>query len=353
MERYIREDMRKKILLVCGASFDRTEVGRHLQNWAVVQGVELVRFSGFQPDPDFASVVQGVELFRQEGCRSVIAAGGGSAIDVAKCIRLYASTQSVDLDRPAVPNDVKLLAIPTTAGSGSEATHFAAVYRQGVKRSVDCGRPDAVLLDPSTLDTLPDYQRKATLLDALCHGIESFWSVNSTEISRDRSKEAIQGVLANWEGYLQNIPEGNRGMLWTAHRAGQAIDIAQTTAGHAMSYQLTKRYGLAHGHAAALCAARLWPWMLDHLDQCSDPRGKEYLERTLAELAEAMGCTSPRESAERFQTMLDRLELSIPTAAESDLAALASSVDPARLKNFPVSLGIMEIRSLYREILGG
>lgn len=316
-----------RVFLVCGGSARRLAVGRHLEELEERGFAQTIRFSGFSPNPDQEDIEKGTFLFRDAGCGLIAAIGGGSAIDTAKCIRRGAG------------KDVPLLAVPTTAGSGSEATHFAVAYRQGVKESVDCGLPDVVLLDPSALDTLPPYQRKATMLDALCHGIESFWSVQSTEESRVYSRRAIGQIMKYYEGYLQNIPEGNARMLEAAHLAGKAINIAKTTAGHAMCYQLTKLYGLAHGHAAALCVAKLWPWLLE--------RGADLPEG----LASAMGCGAQWEGAERFQAILDGLELEVPACTEEELALLTASVNLERLKNLPASLGQKDIKVLYKKIL--
>lgn len=65
-------------------------------------------------------------------------------------------------------------------------------------------------MDSDCLISLPSYQKKATMMDALCHGIESFWSVNSTEESKEYSRAAIQGVIKNMEGYLNNTEEGRQ-----------------------------------------------------------------------------------------------------------------------------------------------
>lgn len=338
LAQYIHEKMSHKILLVCGRSFLKTRAYQWLKDYTDKNEVKLTRFSDFHPNPDHRSVVQGVEAACREACDSIIAAGGGSAIDVAKCIRHDTGIEH-------------LLAIPTTAGSGSEATHFAVVYHQGVKKSVDCGIPDAVLLDSSTLDSLPDYQRKATMLDALCHGIESFWSGSATHESMLHSEYAIRSIMADWQAYLHNRPAGNAGMLRAAHRAGQAINLAQTTAGHAMSYQITKRYGIAHGHAAALCVAKLWPYMLDHMDQCVDARGLSHLEIVLSAIAKAMGGQSAEDGPEQFQSILKGLDLEAPVCTREELPALAAGVDPIRLKNFPISLTVKDIEGLYRQIL--
>ena len=153
--------------------------------------------------------------------------------------------------------------MPTTAGTGSEATRYAVIYYNDAKQSITSKSiiPSTVLMDPNALKTLPVYQRKATMCDALCHAIESFWSVNSNEESKKYSRAAIKGVLKNMQGYFENTEEGNAGMLRAAYDAGKAINITQTTAGHAMCYKITSLFGCAHGHAAILCDRVLFSWM--------------------------------------------------------------------------------------------
>ncbi len=107
------------------------------------------------------------------------------------------------------PNNIPLLAVPTTAGTGSEATRFAVIYYGGNKQSVTSESliPDAVVLDPDTLITLPLHQKKATMMDALCHSIESFWSINSTDESKEFSRTAIREILENAEMGAKKLTE--------------------------------------------------------------------------------------------------------------------------------------------------
>lgn len=141
-------------------------------------------FQGFSSNPKYEDVLRGVEAFRAENCDAVVAVGGGSSLDVGKCIKLFARMDPEQdcLAQPLQENGVPLAAVPTTAGTGSESTHFAVVYVNGEKRSVasTAALPDLAILDADALDTLPLYQKKCTLLDALCQGIESAWSVRST-----------------------------------------------------------------------------------------------------------------------------------------------------------------------------
>ena len=187
-------------------------------------------------------------------------------------------------------------------------------------------------------------------MDAFCHAVESFWSVNSTEESKVLSKQAIALILEHIQAYLSGEEAGCIQMLKAANIAGKAINITQTTAGHAMSYQLTGLYGIAHGHAAALCVRELLSYMPGHTDDCTDPRGEAYLKRTLDELAAAMQCDSPEGLSEAFSRLLQQLGLEAPAMKEEDIAVLKTSVNSTRLKNHPIRLSPDTIETLYRRM---
>lgn len=356
---WVREAGCKKILIVCGGSiFYMDAFNTHLEDIEKT-GVEMIGFRDFQPNPLYENVRAGVKLFREENCDAIIAVGGGSAMDVAKCIKLYSNLPGDGengswLNAEYIENSIPFLAMPTTAGTGSEATRYAVIYYDGKKQSVTSESfiPDTVLMDPNTLITLPPYQKKATMCDALCHAIESFWSVNSTEESKEYSKAAIQGVMEHMDGYLNNTEEGRAGMLRAANTAGKAINITQTTAGHAMCYKITSLFGCAHGHAAILCDRVLFPWMIHNTDKYIGPRGEEYLKNILDEIGRAMGCRNGTEGVEKLRSIFDTLELEVPTATAEQYEELKTSVNPVRLKNHPIALDVETIEKLYHEILG-
>ena len=358
LDEWIKETGTKKLFIVFDGSlrYQKELNGRlkEIEN----TGIEIIGFWDFQPNPLYENVRNGVSLFRKERCDAIIAVGGGSAIDVAKCIKLYSNLPGDGengnwLNAEIVPNTIPFLVVPTTAGTGSEATRYAVIYFEGKKQSVTSESfiPDAVLMDPNTLLTLPLYQKKATMCDALCHAIESYWSVNSTEESKKYSRAAIRGVVEHMNGYLANTEEGRVGMLRAANTAGKAINITQTTAGHAMCYQVTSLFNIAHGHAAILCDRVLFPWTIKNTDKCIDPRGEKYLIRTLDEIGIAIGCENGVTGATKLDEIFDKLELEVPVATEEQYNALKTSVNPVRLKNHPIALDINTINFLYHEIL--
>ena len=360
LDSWIKESGVRRILLVCDGSIKYQKDINMCLKEIDQTGMKMVEFHDFQPNPLYENVREGVKAFRNEKCEAIIAVGGGSAIDVAKCIKLFANLSGDGengawLTAEYVANDIPFLVMPTTAGTGSEATRYAVIYYDGKKQSVTSESfiPDTVMMNPNTLITLPIYQKKATMMDAFCHAIESFWSMNSTDESKGYSKAAIKDVMDNMDGYLANTQEGRTNMLRAANTAGKAINITQTTAGHAMCYKITSLFGLAHGHAAVLCDRILFPWMIENIDKCIDPRGKEYLKKTLDEIGMAMGCADARAGADKMVEIFDNLELQVPTATEKHFEELKTSVNPVRLKNHPIALDVETVDELYRKVLNG
>lgn len=340
----------RNVFLVCDDAYDYLKIKAKLDKFA-----NIIRFSDFEPNPDYESVKKAIALYKSKNCNTVLAIGGGSAIDLAKCVKAYAlmTDEREYIEQEIQNNDIPLVAMPTTAGTGSEATRYAVIYYKGNKQSIthESLIPSTVIFDPSVLKTLPEYQRKSTMMDALCHAVESFWSVNSTDESKEYSKQAITLILGNMDAYLNNEDEGNMNMLKAANIAGKAINITQTTAGHAMCYKLTGLYKIAHGHAAALCVNALLPHMTAHTDECIDIRGKAYLENVFFEIAKTMQCDTVDALCEKFNDIVKKLGLSSPCANAGDLDILKNSVNPTRLKNNPILLTTDTIDKLYHKIL--
>ena len=306
----------KRPLLVCDSAFD---------SFGIALPFEVVRFSDFKPNPLYEDIRAGVKALRKTKCDCIVAIGGGSSIDTAKGIKYYNHV------------DFPFMAVPTTSGTGSEATHFAALYKDGKKHSIANERllPDYVILQPDMLKTLPLYQKKCTMLDALCQAIESWWSKKATTESIEYSRAAIKLILANIDSYLNNNADGNKNMLTASNLAGKAINITTTTAPHAMSYKLTTMYDLPHGHAVALCLPKVWRHMKNHND-----------------IAKALGRKNHEEAVLFFEGLLQKLEINPPpNASADDLEILISSVNVQRLSNNPVRLGESAIKTLYEEIL--
>ena len=343
-----------KVLLVCDSSFPFLNIKDEIEGMPV----PYVKFDDFTPNPLYEDVCKGVDLFNITKCDTILAVGGGSSMDVAKCIKLYCKMDknNLYLEQEYKDTGVKLIAIPTTAGTGSESTRYAVIYYEGKKQSVthDSIIPDYAILEPSVLKTLPLYQKKCTMMDALCQGIESWWSVNSTEESYEYSRKTIELIMSNWRKYIfENDDKAAAQIMLAANYGGRAINITATTAAHAMSYKITSLYNLPHGHAVAVCLPKIWKYMLSHMDKCLDVRGSEYLNSVFSLIAQSMGSSSPDDAILLFEKMMQDMELANPVAnnREQELDTLSTSVNPVRLKNNPVELDEMTIRSLYETIV--
>lgn len=329
----------RRFLLVHGPFYDSLGLAPFFDS------LDAVHFTGFTPNPLYEQVEDGVRRFLENGCQAIVAVGGGSAMDVAKCVKLFCRMDPAVnyLHQEKRDTGVPLYALPTTAGTGSEATRHAVIYYQGEKQSVSHPSivPDAAVLLPELLGSLPLYQKKCTLLDALCQAIESWWSRSATEESAKHSRRAITGIREHWQAYLcQGDPDAARQILLAANEAGKAINITATTAPHAMSYKLTSLYHLPHGHAVALCMAQVWPYTRDHAG--ADAR----LQGVLAEL-ESLGGYG------WFMELMDSLEMAAPVAQDraAEMSLLTASVNPIRLQNHPIPLEAETLRALYEKIV--
>ena len=343
----------RRPLLVCGNSFRRSRQYGELKST-----LAPVEFSAFTPNPRLSEIKEGVAVFHANACDALVAVGGGSAMDVAKCIKLFCRNDPKTDWLKEAPCDtgIPLVAVPTTAGTGSEATHFAVVYHENVKYSVAhpslC--PQAAVLDPDLLTSLPPYQKACSMMDALCQAIESHWSVRATEKSIAFARAAVKDIVTYGRDYvMNNCSQAAEKVLLAAHRAGCAINLTTTTAAHAMSYQLTKLYDLPHGHSVSLCLGEVWREMLAHPSPCAHPLGEQGLKDCFRRICEDLGVASPEEALTLWQGLLEDYGLHSPVSRqrEAELSHLCASVNPARLGNNPVSFSQDTLYRLYERIV--
>ncbi len=353
----------KRLFLVVDSSYPFLNIKDAIEALPVM---EMVTFSNFTPNPLYEQVCEGVEMLKASQCEAILAVGGGSAIDVAKCIKLAVLAKEgnaaiipplVSQRLPIDRNKIPFVAIPTTAGTGSESTHNAVMYYEGSKQTVtnDGILPDYALLEPTVLKTLPLYQKKCTMMDALCQGIESWWSVNSTDESKEYSKAAVELIMANWRQYIfDNDDDAAKVIMLAANYGGRAINIAQTTAAHAMSYKITSLYNLPHGHAVALCLPEIWDYMIGHTNNCIDIRGERYVRDVFESISRSVGASSTEEAIRIIRIMMTEMGLGSPSFvndSEAELELLCKSVNPIRLKNNPIRLDNNSIYSFYYRIV--
>jgi alcohol dehydrogenase class IV len=315
---YLSENAVKRIFLVRGReSFFRNGASDYFLE--IEEKFTVYHFFDFSVNPKIEDVERGVQEFNKFNSDIIIAIGGGSVIDMAKLINLdYPQTSKAEFLKNSnlITSRQKIVAIPTTAGTGSESTEFAVVYIDHVKFSV-AGKdilPRVVLLEPELTDCLSPYLTAVTGLDALAQAIESYWSVNSTRESLILSERAITLLITNLPLAVRNGTNNGyrKDLLQAANLAGQAINITKTTAPHAISYSFTSYFGIPHGHAVALTLPFFFEYNFElSKEDCNDPRGATFVKKSLLDLASILGCDGVYDASRYLQKFISDIGVEI------------------------------------------
>ncbi len=312
--------------------------------------LKYYRFFQFDQNPKFEDVKLGIKSFKENKCDSIIGIGGGSTLDLAKIISSFLdedlnNANKLIQEKNNFKRKVPLLIAPTTAGSGSEETSFAVLYVEKVKYSVNNPTliPDTVILSPKLSYSMSKYQKAVSGLDALTQGIESFWSKQSTIESRKFSLKAIDLVWNNLnKSVILNDYDSHCKVVQGANYAGKAINIAKTTAPHAISYYFTSYHNIKHGHAVCLFFSKIFRYNLSMV-KSSD----KYYSMIFGKLCEIFQIDeiNCEESLNQFFISLginlDLNSLGIDLEKEKEL--IISSINQERLKNNPFKINLKTI----------
>ncbi len=320
----------------------------------LLAGTEVALFSGFTPNPRLDDVVAGCRLRDQWRPEVIVGVGGGSALDMAKLVRLLpadveharVSLHATRYEPPAKRRPLVL--VPTTAGPGSEVTRFATVFDGDTKLSLDHPSvlADVAVIDPDLAASCPPSLVGSCGFDALCHAVESWWSKRSTPHSREFASEALRALVPLLRRPVSEPDAAQRSTLAAAAlAAGRAIDITRTTAAHAFAYRLTTQYDVPHGVACLLNLR----WLLRHnLAMAERPGVEARVVEQLAAIIEVLGL-GDREPADYFTDYFTGFGWS-PRLRDYGISrdALPSIVDAglssrARVENNPIELDRHEV----------
>lgn len=340
-----------RIFLVSGKkSFELSGANEFIELATI--GKSIVRFSDFEQNPKYEQALKGTKLFLDSNCDIIIAIGGGSVMDMAKLINIFAANPELDgleivKDSSNIQNSGKtLIALPTTAGTGSEATHFAVVYHDSKKYSVAHPSllPKVAGLNPELTRSQPKYLTACAGLDALSQAIESYWSVNANEESQQYAERAIVLLIQNLEKAV-NHPEmfNRKQVMYGAFLAGKAINISKTTAAHAVSYAFTTYYAIPHGHAVFLTL----PEFMEYNSRVSeedmnDPRGYRYTINSIKKICKILKVDSAFEAKQFLRQLAADIgvELSlIELGVVGYESKIVDNVNMERLGNNPRKIG--------------
>lgn len=341
----------KRVFLVTGKkSYVISGAQKYFQE--IQKITDMFQFNSTFSLPVYEDVLKGVEVYKAFNPDLVVAVGGGSVMDMAKAINILACQDNIDdkyitgAEKIKYPGK-KLVAIPTTSGSGSEATHFAVIYKDGVKYSLSSKLmlPAFSIVDPILSRSVPKNIATASALDAMAQAIESFWSNGSTVESRVYARESLELTLKNIIPALEKKDHSAMvSMSLAAHKAGKAINISKTTACHALSYGLTYHFKVPHGIAAAIFLPRFYLY-----------NSKEDSAQSIfTDLNKIIGYPNSKQVANFLKNLLTRLkvtDLSVFGVKKSDVDFLANQVNIERLDNNPKTVLKSDIVQFYKELL--
>lgn len=272
-------------------------------------------------------------------CEHIIGMGGGKTLDIAKLLSLNLHcaelTDAIAASRLALPRRLPLTCIPTTCGSGSEATHFAVCYAAGKKHSIAHASllPDHVVLAPHLVMSQSDRQTKIGALDALCQGVESMFSKAANQDSIQFSEQAVSCVFEVLKKScvqplkLEDYAELQQGAYW----AGQAINITKTNVPHALSYHLTSCHNVPHGIAVAIFYENYLRFLSNNTHEMST------MQTQCMTFVASVLCGTDVFQIGSWTTFLRQLDFptSLTTLAPLvNRTDLVRSVNPERLSNF-------------------
>jgi alcohol dehydrogenase class IV len=299
---------------------------------------------------DTASLAETVSRIREGASYdAIVAVGGGTVLDTAKILTvLWERGCTIEQTPEAcalMSAGTPIIAVPTTAGTGSDATHFAVLYIDHVKFSVASPllRPLYVVLHTPLVMALPRPVAIATGFDATAQAVEAMWSVKATDESMAFSREALGLIRGNFRDSVLSPTIANRAaMQRAAFRSGCAINRAFTTAAHAVSYPLSSFHGIPHGLAVFLTLPEIFAFNCGAVgDDCADPRGTGHVEAVLDELGVLLGGESRGDGPAALRSYFEAFGVdghlsAYGVSSGPDIGRiLDNGFDPLRMKNNP------------------
>ncbi len=316
-----------------------------------LDGLNLHTLSGVPPMPTMQFLENLIETEAALPLPdAIVGIGGGSVLDTMKCLSTVLP-QSAPLKHILIDNapmkapSIPSVAIPTTAGTGSEVTNTATIWNlaAGEKHSLhgEGMYPRYALLDPELTASLPPRITGITGLDALAHAVEAAYSIRSTEESDRHAFWALRTIPPELEKAVTygSDRSAREKLLRGSLEAGLAIAITSTAAAHSASYPLSIYYGIPHGHAVGLLVPEFLEYNAGVREvDCQDPRGVTFVKSKGRTIASAWACENELEAREHLRELVSRigLETALRNLGVTDLELMAKKgLHPDRVTNQP------------------
>lgn len=350
------------VLLVAGPNVVRRGLTRPLEDALAQAGIACVRYDETPPNPTTAAVEEAAALYRAHGCQAIIGFGGGSNMDCAKAVGIRIAKPHVPLSKCQGILKVRtklplLIAVPTTAGSGSETTIAAVITDPESRHKYAISDfpliPRYAVLDPAVTVSLPPALTASTGMDALTHAVEAYIGRSTTRDTREAALTATRLIFENLDAAYADGSDldARRDMLEASFLAGCAFTKSYVGYVHAIAHSLGGAYDVPHGHANAV----ILPLVLERYGPAA--------HKKLAELARAAGIADAavpdaQASAAFIRAIRDMegrfgIGGTIPELRREDIPALARHADREANPLYPVPLLLDadELARLFEQLL--
>ena len=352
----------KRVLMVTDRGIRELGITKHLEKALAAERIKCIVYDRTVPNPTTDNVEEARQLYLKENCQAVIGFGGGSSMDCAKAVgaRIAKPGQSLAKMKGILKVHKKLpmlIAIPTTAGTGSETTLAAVITDSKTRHKYPINDfsliPRYAVLDPEVTKSLPIWVAATTGMDALTHAVEAYIGRSTTKETRTDATQAVRLIFANIYEVCDNPDniEARRNMLHAAYLAGSAFTKSYVGYVHAVAHSLGGRYNVPHGLANAV----LLPHVLEAYGASA--------YKKLHELAMAIGISNANEGhragAEKFINAVKemKLRLDIPDRIreirKKDISRLARYADKEANPLYPVPklMNAKELERFYYDVM--
>ncbi len=335
----------KSVLLVTDPSIRGLGITKPLEENLASCGINVSVYDKTVANPTTDNVEEARALYIKEDCEAIIGFGGGSSIDAAKAVGARIAYPRKPLSKmegilKVLKKIPLLIAVPTTAGTGSETTLASVIVDSRTRHKYPINSfpliPRYAVLDPENTKSLPASITASTGLDALTHAIEAFIGRSTTKETREEAIEAVSLIFRYLPRAYRNGSdmEARRGMLRAAYLAGAAFTKSYVGYVHAVAHSLGGKYNTPHGLANAV----LLPYVLEYYGESA--------WKKLAILADAVGIkgNSDKDMAESFIIAIRKMEkdmkipAELPEVREEDIEELSAYADKEANPLYPVPM---------------
>ena len=354
LEKFIENSSFKKIFLLAGST---SYVESGLKNFFSTLNKKKIKFFFKKKNiPVYEELITIINEINKFNPDLVIAAGGGSVLDYAKIANVLCVNDSLKEDicnseYKLIKPKRKLLAIPTTAGSGAEVTSNAVIYLDNIKYSIEGNliKPDFYFLIPDFVKGASNKIKSSAGFDAISQAMESLISKKSNNESVCYSIESLKISLKYFHDFFKNPSNDNTcAMLYASNLAGKAISISKTTAPHAVSYPFTSLFNISHGHAVSLTLSKFILFNYQNIEAADCSFNLKQRFKIIFDLTKTSNINDLKNYIDqiskksKLENNFEKLGINI----NNSLDKILKDVNDQRLANNPVKIKKENIKSI-------